>query len=250
MPRHHGFPMVRHPLDDALTLAVKLVGFRKFMANRYLKQFMYSPEIMPVMLLGAITQSGSAGVNASLVSNGITWRAVRMGTGGNSITVAVVAGGTAGSEVVTVSSSAISVQVESGVSTRNQVVAAVQASAAASALVSISASSGGTAASLLAATALASGAATSFSSTLKNASVVQIDTGLYEIQLQDKYTSLLSINISLQKAAATDLITQIQSVDVSSNKLIVFRVQAAATNTNLASGDIMYLNLVLRNSSN
>lgn len=199
--------------------------------------------------MGSLTQSGSAGVNASLVSNSITWRAVRMGTGGNSITIAVVAGGTAGAEVVTVTGNAISVQVESTVSTRTQVLTAVQASADASALVTISVASGGTAASLLSATPLASGATTALTSTMKGATAVQIDTGLFEITLADTYPTLLSSDIMLQKASATDIKAQMVSAAPSTTGILKFRTVAVATATNLASGDVIYIRLTLRNSS-
>lgn len=198
--------------------------------------------------MGSVTQSGSAGVNATLVNNGITWTAVRMGTAGNSITVALVAGGTAGSEVVTVTGTAISVSIESTVSTRTQVLTAIQASAAASALVTISVSSGGTAATALAATPLATGATTSLTSTIKGATVSQINTGLFEIALADTYPTLLSADIMIQKASATDIKPQMVSAAPSTTGLITFRTVAVATATNLASGDVIYIRLTLRNS--
>lgn len=67
----------------------------------------------------------------------LTYTADAYGEDGNSITVAYTGGGTAGSEVVTVVGSAISVQIQSGVSTATQVKAAVDASVAASALISV-----------------------------------------------------------------------------------------------------------------
>lgn len=71
---------------------------------------------------------------------GVTYTAVvnaagSNGAAGNSITVAYTAGGTAGAEVVTVVGNAISVQIQSGVSTITQVRTAVNASGAAAALV-------------------------------------------------------------------------------------------------------------------
>jgi hypothetical protein len=61
--------------------------------------------------------------------------AVTAGVAGNSISVAFTAGATAGAEVVTVVGSAISVQIETGVSTATQIKAALDASVAAAALV-------------------------------------------------------------------------------------------------------------------
>lgn len=60
------------------------------------------------------------------------------GAAGNVITVAYTTGGTAGSEVVTVAGTALSVKIQSGVSTASQVLAAVNNSAPALALVSAS----------------------------------------------------------------------------------------------------------------
>jgi hypothetical protein len=218
------------------------------MANRrFTSQFNYSFEKQPVKLMGSILQT-DAGAFAALVDNGITWTAVTMGAAGNSITVALVAGGTAGAEVVTVSGNAISVSIESGVSTRSQVETAVEASVAASALVGINVSSGGTAATLLAATALASGDDTDFTSTLKGCSVSQIGTGVYQILLEDSYNALIGCSIQLLRAAAVDLMPQIQSVDVVTSKKIIFRMQAAATPTNMANDDQLFIELSLRNS--
>lgn len=218
------------------------------MANKwYLNQFMYSAERKPVKLMGSFTQT-DVGAFATLVNNGITWTAVTMGAAGNNITVALVAGGTAGAEVVTVSGNAISVQIESGVSTRTQVLTAVQASAPASALVSISVASGGTAATLLAATHLASGDDTDFTAVAKYFSLSQIDTGIYQIDYSVQASALLSMQVMLQRASgAVDLISTIKSVDIDAQQ-IIFRMQAGATPTNLANSDVLYIEMCLRQS--
>lgn len=72
---------------------------------------------------------------ATLTKGGVTYTAVATDNTGNLITVAYTSGGTAGSEVVTVVGSAISVQLQSGVSTITQVRTAVNAAAPAAALV-------------------------------------------------------------------------------------------------------------------
>lgn len=224
------------------------------MANRrFTSQFDFSFEKMPVSLMGNFTQSGSAGAFATLLNNGITWTAVTMGSAGNSITVALVSGGTAGAEVVTVTGTAISVQIQSGVSTRTQVLTAVQASTAASALVSISVASGGTAATLLAATPLASGVDTVFIANigLGNPMILtQIGTGLYQLALGNQaFKALLDCSIMLKRASgAVDLIAQLASDSVSaSSPLITFRMLATATPTNLADADALYIRLGIRN---
>lgn len=101
-----------------------------------------------------------AGVAASRAIQDLTYTADAVGTAGNSITVAYTSGGTAGAEVVTVVGSAISVQIQSGVSTATQVKAAVDASAPASALISAAVTgTGGNAQTTVGATALQNGAA-------------------------------------------------------------------------------------------
>lgn len=200
--------------------------------------------------MGSITQT-DLGAFATLVNNGITWTAVTMGAAGNNITIALVAGGTAGSEVVTVSGNAISVSIQSGVSTRTQVLTAVQASAAASALVGISVASGGSAASALAATHLASGDDTDFTVVgLQSATITQVGTGLYKIALQDSYPNLIGASIMLRRATAVDLSAQLVSVDTVTAKAIYFRMIAGATATDMANSDALYISLELRNSAN
>lgn len=98
---------------------------------------------------------------ASLIVQDLTYTAVAdLGSGGNSITIAYVAGGTAGTEVVTVTGNAISVSIEDGVSTATQIRTKINASAAAVALVSCAISGTGSTVQVAAtATALAGGIA-------------------------------------------------------------------------------------------
>lgn len=63
--------------------------------------------------------------------------AANQGASGNNITITFTAGGTAGAEVVTVLGTAITIQVESGVSTANQVKTAYDLVAAAVALAAV-----------------------------------------------------------------------------------------------------------------
>lgn len=74
-------------------------------------------------------------VAASLTIQDLNFQAVSGGTGGNAITMAYTTGGSAGSEVVTVVSNAITVQIASGLSTAAQIKAALDASVAAAALI-------------------------------------------------------------------------------------------------------------------
>ena len=98
---------------------------------------------------------------ASVVVLDLTFTAVAdLGQDGNSITVALTSGGTAGAEVVTVSGTAISIKIESGVSTATQVKAAFDASAAATALASCAISGTGSTAQVAAIAAPMTGGVT------------------------------------------------------------------------------------------
>ena len=79
---------------------------------------------------------------ATLTKGGVTYTSVALTQGANLISVAYTGGGTADAEVVTVTGNAISVQIESGVSTITQVRTAVNAAASAAALVTATGTSG------------------------------------------------------------------------------------------------------------
>jgi Protein of unknown function (DUF3383) len=101
----------------------------------------FSQNPNPILTQGylvIITRKQNVPVSASLVIQNVNYTAVATGVGGNAITIAYTTGGVAGSEVVTVNSNAISVQIASGISTAAQIAAAVNASGAASALVTAS----------------------------------------------------------------------------------------------------------------
>lgn len=220
------------------------------MANRSYKQFMYSQERMPVMLMGSFEQDGATGSAATLTDNGITYTANEFSDEGNNITVALIDGGTAGSEAVSVSGTDISVQIQDGVSTRTQVKAAIDASSEASELISVSVSSGGTAATLMAATNLAGGADTDFIDDAKDMSIEQLSTGVYKISFQDQFFGLLSANFELLLPTAKDREVQIasQQVDDSEDPSMVIRVMSSATPTDLADNEVIYCQIMMRNS--
>src|SRR5690606_3965737 len=79
--------------------------------------------------------AGVVGVLSSLVLQDITYTSKDLYSLGDTISVEYTVGGTAGSEVVSVVGDAISVQIESGVSTATQIKAAIDASVASSDLV-------------------------------------------------------------------------------------------------------------------
>lgn len=220
------------------------------MANRrFTSQFSFSFEKQPVRLMGNITQSSTAGVAASRAIGGVTSTAILMGSAGNSITIAYVAGGTAGSEVVTVTGNAISVSIEAGVSSITQVRTAINASAAAALLVLASGTSASTVAAQTA-LPLQNGADATFSIVgLQGVSVSQTATGVYKILLPNTYKALIGFSAILKRAAAVDLMPQIVSEDVAAAKTIYVRMQAAATATNMAQNDVLFVSIELRNSS-
>ncbi len=221
------------------------------MANRYFYQFNYSFERMVVSLMGSAAQSGSAGVFATKVTQGLTLTAVLMGSAGNSISIAFTTGGTAGAEVVSVSGNAISVQIQSGVSTVTQVRTAINASAAAAALVGVTGTSG-SAVSAASALPLLTGADAVFTIVgMSSVALSQIGTGLYRLTLADPYPSMIGMSIMIGRSTAVDLKAQIKSAapSASGGQIIDFFINAVATPTNLSSGDILYFDIKLRNSS-
>lgn len=88
-------------------------------------------------------------VKAARTVQNIVYTAHTAGAAGNSITIIYTGGGTAGSEVVSVMSTAISVQIQTGVSTANQIVTAIQGSGAAAALVDVATTGGGATAQVI-----------------------------------------------------------------------------------------------------
>lgn len=86
----------------------------------------------------------------------LTFVADLAGSAGNNITVAFTGGATAGAEVVTVVGSAVSVQIETGVSTAAQIKSAIDAKTEAAALLTTTATTSG-AMEVVAATSLAGG---------------------------------------------------------------------------------------------
>lgn len=108
---------------------------------------------------GGSAKTFDSGKVATLVVQDITYDADTRGTAGNSITIEYTGGATAGAEVVSVVGTAISVQIENGVSTANQIKTAVDNFSAAAALVDVTVSGvGGNAQNTAAATPLATGA--------------------------------------------------------------------------------------------
>lgn len=219
------------------------------MANRYFpSQFLYSFNRMLTAIQGSISIVQQ--VKATLVNQGVTLTAVAFGSSGNSITYAITGGGTAGSEVVTVVGNAISIQIESGVSTVTQVRTALNASVAAAALILASGTSGSAVSSPLSATALSGGVngVSSFSAPGVS-TITQTAVGQFTITLSDTYPSLVSAHFGVMKAVAQDLVPQMVSYDVLSAKTVVVKLLTGATPTDPTAAMTLFFSIFLRNSS-
>lgn len=107
--------------------------------------------------VGAVHGAEVVSIHYSALTVGaLTFTSVLGGGLGKQVTIAYTSGGTAGSEVVTVTGKAISVKIQSGVSSDNQIKAALNASSSALALISVSGAGAG-AETTMTATALTSG---------------------------------------------------------------------------------------------
>lgn len=137
--------------------AIDICGFRNraWYANTKLKQ-RYSGALVSVGdntlggSFGYQTNNGTTHTNttidgltkqATVVIQDLTYTADAAGVSGNQISITYTGGGTAGAEVVTVSGTNISVQIQNAVSTSAQISTAVTASVPAAALVNVSAGS-------------------------------------------------------------------------------------------------------------
>lgn len=218
------------------------------MANRLFEKFYFSLTRNLTCLAGNFNMV--AQVQATQTAQSITWTAVSYGTAGNSITIAYTAGGTAGAEVVTVTGSAISVQIQSGTSTIDQVVAAVAASTPAAALITSASSGAGT---------ITTHVAYAFTGGIDGvvagwylpgvSSITQNAVGQVTIVLEKKWPALKSLRFQILAATAVDLIPQVVSADVLSTKTIVFNLLTGSTKTDPGAAITVYMKMLIRNSS-
>lgn len=219
------------------------------MANRFFRQSrMFSQFGMPSLIAGKLVLQ--APVKASKVTQGLTITAVKFGVAQEAITIAFTAGATAGAEVVTVSGNAISVQVESGVSTVTQVRTAMNAAAACAALVSTTGTSSSTvaAATALPLTGAVEMVASCDISGVASALQSQTIAGTIEITLEDVFASCPSFQMTLEAASAADLVPQIASIDLP-NKLITVRLNAGATATSPSAAASLHIMGLMNSSS-
>jgi hypothetical protein len=81
------------------------------------------------------------------------------------------------------------------------------------------------------------------------ASVSRTSAGLYVLTLQDSYIRLMQADVSIQSAAAQDLVAQLAAESVASAKTVIFRTVAAAVETDPSNGSVVRVSLQLKNSS-
>jgi hypothetical protein len=219
------------------------------MANRYFSQFFFSFFKKPVMLAGnAIWNSAVA---SSLVVQDLTYTADTAGEAGDLISITYTGGGTAGSEVVSVVGNAISVQIQTGVSTATQVKAAVDADVTASALISVAITGVGATAQVVAAAAFLAGGEDNEFQSLSFTGVDSISVngaGDYTINLADNYSSLISFNGMIESTTSQDRKFQIDSNSIASGSLGL-RLLAVATPTHPVDASKVYFQIFLSNSS-
>lgn len=218
------------------------------MANRLLQQFYYSFTKMLTGVHGHVDLVQQ--VKAVKVTQGLTLTAVAFGTAANSITIAFTPGATAGAEVVSVVGNAISVQIETGVSSVTQVRTAMQAAAACTALVVTTGTNASTVATA-GALPLLGGVDGVVSGYRVNGvtSIAQTGVGEFTITLTDAYNALKYPGFCLLKATAQDLVPQVKSQTVASTKIIVVNLLTGATPTDPTAACTLYMNIMLRNSS-
>jgi hypothetical protein len=217
------------------------------MANRMFQQFHWSLIKMLTSIVGSVSLVQE--VKATRVTQGVTLTAVTFGTSGNLISIAFTGGGTAGAEVVTVTGNAISVQIESGVSSVTQVRTAINASGAAAALVVATGTNAATV-STAAALFLTGGIDGVASYSIPGvSSVVQSGVGQFTITLSDSYPSLVACNFTLLKSSAQDLVPQIKSIDVTNAKTVVVSLLTGATPTDPTAACTLFMDLQVKNTN-
>lgn len=223
------------------------------MAHRLFNQFSYSFERQLVKLAGAFTQDGDA-VHSELIDQGITYTAVALGPSGDDITIELVDPAANDEPLaieVTDSAIVVTLATDSGgliTTDADALIAALELDMDVMALISVS-GSGATPLTALAETPLAGGETPVFTDNLPQSfmAMEQIGDGEYELTLTDTYAALLSMSGMLQLASAADKRIELASVDTAA-KSIVIRVLTGSTPANLLDGDVMYIELSLRNS--
>lgn len=188
-------------------------------------------------------------VAASLIVQDITYTAATTGDEGNDITIAYTGGATAGAEVVSVVGTAISIQIETGVSTATQVKAAFDAEPLAVALAAAAITgTAGTAQVVAAATNLASGSDGITSTNMTGITAVnKIGAGEYEFtyDTDETYNTLLATHASLFAATPVDLVPQFETFNLTTNKFKI-NLMTGATPTDPGAAATLYVSVFFK----
>lgn len=86
-------------------------------------------------------------------------------------------------------------------------------------------------------------------SSLGVTSVSRTSAGLYVITLDDKYVAFKHADFQIATPTAEDIVPNLVSETVSTNKTVTFRTTAAGVATDPASGDTVYVALQLKNTT-
>jgi hypothetical protein len=173
------------------------------------------------------------------------------GVAQQAISIAFTSGATAGAEVVSVSGNAISVQIQSGVSTVTQVRTAINASTPAAALVS---ASGTSSATVAAASALFLAGAVEMVKSASISGVASVaqdpaNAGTIIFTLKEAWNQCIAAHMTLEAPTAVDIVPQLKSSDVSSAQTIVVRLLTGATPTDPSAQAFLHFMAMLNASA-
>lgn len=80
-------------------------------------------------------------------------------------------------------------------------------------------------------------------------SISRVSAGKYLVTLNDKYVRLMSASAIVLKTAGEDITVQLSAQDVAGAKTVTFLCKTAATATDPASGDVLFIRIDLKNST-
>jgi len=96
----------------------------------------------------------------------------------------------------------------------------------------------------------ASGAPTlSVNDSVGVASITRDSAGVYEVTLDDAYSSFLHFNVIMLEATAEDVTFQVESETVATTKIIKFQCKTAEVETDPSSGSVLHIRIEVKNTS-
>lgn len=81
------------------------------------------------------------------------------------------------------------------------------------------------------------------------ASIVRNSAGLYTVTLQDSYNKLMHASVEVRTPSAEEINANLVAESVASAKTVQFRCTAAGVAADPASGDSIYIQMSLKNST-